>query len=225
MKFLGILRASGLCLLAIGFHSPRGVFCSNLEVNPSNESSSVDVSENSGNLMDSTVESSSASSAPAPKSALVFESSEWDDSMLASTVLFLEEFCEASTVKRFSGVFSEKDFEKLSYICGNISFTLLSITDHFTPKYCPGIVGGKEIDMNMYEDILKPEKMDVYADWLVKNIPQIRQALQDMHRQGMPLTSEQAKTDTKVGPLRYGFVSKNFGWRSMSVCWLSGSTI
>ncbi|KAK1934023.1 hypothetical protein X943_001360, partial [Babesia divergens] len=32
MKLLGILRASGLCLLVTAFHGPRGVFCSNLKV-------------------------------------------------------------------------------------------------------------------------------------------------------------------------------------------------
>ncbi|KAK1940387.1 hypothetical protein X943_003740, partial [Babesia divergens] len=216
MKFLGILRASALFILVSAFHG-QPISCGILNrILSSKKSSTVEVSEISENPKESL---------PSSQSDLVFESSMWDDSQLASAVLFLEEFCEASTVKRFSGVFSEKDFEKLSYICGNISFTLLSITDHFTPKYCPGIVGGKEIDMNMYEDILKPEEMDVYADWLVKNIPQIKKSMVNMHSQGMPLTSEQAKTDTEVGPLRYGFVRKNFGWRSMSVRWLSGSTI
>ncbi|KAK1935877.1 merozoite surface protein 37/41 [Babesia divergens] len=56
MKFLGILRGSALCLLAIGFRGPRGILCSNLEVNPYAESPTVEVSEISENLKDSTVE-------------------------------------------------------------------------------------------------------------------------------------------------------------------------
>ncbi|KAK1940211.1 glycosylphosphatidylinositol-anchored merozoite surface protein [Babesia divergens] len=57
MKFLGILRASALFIFLSAFHGPGGVFCSNLEIDLSNESFTVEVSDVSENLEDSTVES------------------------------------------------------------------------------------------------------------------------------------------------------------------------
>ncbi|KAK1932893.1 secreted antigen 1 [Babesia divergens] len=217
MKFLGILRASALFILLSAFHGSRGVFCSNLEVNPSAESPTVEVPEISENLEDSAVESSSASSAPAPKSDLVFESSEWDDSHLASTVLFLEQFCEGVKAKKFDAHIPDANIMKLSKATYAVSSYLELLTDSLLPRYGPGSVEErKEIPGDLYENALRPEKFKDYSKWIVKNIPNIDKALMNMYNDGLKLSKEQLKTNTEVGPLKYGFVYNGYWW-SMSL--------
>ncbi|KAK1932988.1 secreted antigen 1 [Babesia divergens] len=221
MKFLGILRGSALFILLSAFHGPRGVFCSNLEIDLSNESFTVEVSEDHE---DSTVESSSELSSPAPKSNLVFQSSTWDDSHLASAVFFLEEFCKDLGKDKFKkevcnrgscidGQVS-KEADRVEYfygdakvICSNVAKNLKSLYKYLMPTYGPGNVAErKELPKNLYEDILEPEEFEAYAEWLKMNIPEIWKSLENMHHESLRLTEEQIKTDTSVGPLKYGFV-------------------
>ncbi|KAK1933292.1 hypothetical protein X943_003035 [Babesia divergens] len=70
MKLVGILRASALFILLSAFHGPRGIFSSNLEVNPYTELPIVEVSEICENPEEPPVESQE--SLPVPKSDLVF---------------------------------------------------------------------------------------------------------------------------------------------------------
>ncbi|KAK1935298.1 hypothetical protein X943_002114, partial [Babesia divergens] len=158
--------------------------------------------EISEDLKDSPVESqaiekpsqepSSASSAPAPKSNLVFENSKWDDSMLASSVLFIEEFCQEVKAKKFNEKLSDKKFKGLSKKCANLSSYMGSFIHRFKPTYGPGsVTERKEIPMNFYKDVLKAEDFDVYAKWLVKNIPEIYDSLKHMSMEYFYLTEEQ----------------------------------
>ncbi|KAK1932670.1 hypothetical protein X943_000282 [Babesia divergens] len=215
MKFLGILRASALFILASAFHGPRGIFCSNLEVNPSNESFTVEVSDVSENLEDSTVESSSQESLPSSQSDLVFESSTWDDSMLASSVLFLEEFCSLVNAENFGGnlkvlndVKDNKDAQWLSVkvksLCSNFSSRLESLSANLVPS---------GVTINPYKDALKPEKFNTYAEWLVKNIPGIRESVQKMFNESKKLNKAQLKTETSMGPSKYGFEFVGDKWK------------
>ncbi|KAK1937617.1 secreted antigen 1, partial [Babesia divergens] len=173
---------------------------------------SADVSDIAENLKESTVESSPESS-PVPKSNLVFESSEWDDSHLASSVLFLEEFCRDVNTKKFKGKLSGKALKDLFKICVHVSSTLESVTRSLIPRYGPGSVAGrKEIPRDLYKGILKPEKFDVYAKWLKDNIPGIIESLISMFNESIKLPEEQVNTETSVGPLKYGFVYKSNWW-------------
>ncbi|KAK1939634.1 secreted antigen 1 [Babesia divergens] len=220
MKFLGILRASALCLLVSAFHGSRGTFCSNLEVYPSAESSTVEVPEISENLEDSTVEPSSHESLPSSHSDLVFESSEWHDSHLASSVLFIEEFCRDVISKKFNGKLSEAEYDHVSRACVYLSFKLESVTNHFTPTYGPGSASErKEIDKKIYEGKLKPEDFDVYAIWLEKNIQNIIKSYQKMLEESAKLTEKELKTETSMGPLKYGFVYNGYWWGEI-IYWL-----
>ncbi|KAK1932165.1 secreted antigen 1 [Babesia divergens] len=230
MKFLGILRASALFILLSAFHGQPvscGLFKSNKK---SKKDSNAKVSENlkdspvksqvAENLKDSTVESplvekpsqepSSKSSVPVTKSNLVFENSKWDDSMLASSVLFIEEFCEGVKAEKFGGKVSEG----LSKACVNVSSNLDSLTQHFTPTYGPGRVD--EIPMNFYKDVLKAEDFDVYAKWLVKNIPSAILSFKFMSIEYLYMSEEQIKTATSMGPLRYGFVYTGYDWGELT---------
>ncbi|KAK1936162.1 secreted antigen 3 [Babesia divergens] len=215
MKLLGILRASALCLLAIGFHGPRGVFCSNLKVDPSNESFTVEVSEISENPDDSTVESSSQPSAPATKPGLVFESSTWDDSMLASSVLFINEFCRGIQGDTFKGNTSDANIMELSWPCLSLSSYTKFLSELATVIYGPGAVAGRKIPKNFYEGILEPKDFKVYTKWLRENLPKIWKSYKKMLEESAKLTEEQIKTETSMGPLKYGFVyksSKRWKW-------------
>ncbi|KAK1939105.1 LOW QUALITY PROTEIN: hypothetical protein X943_000997 [Babesia divergens] len=203
MKLLGILRVSALFILLSAFRGPRGVFCSNLKVDPSNESFTVEVSEDHE---DSTVESRaiekpsqehSESSAPAPKSNLVFENSKWDDSMLANALLFIKEFCEDVMAEKFGGKVSEG----LSKACVNVSSYMGSFIHRFKPTYGPGsVTERKEIPMNFYKDVLKAEDFDVYAKWIVKNIPAVLESLGLMSMEYLCMSEKQRETATSMGP-------------------------
>ncbi|KAK1938602.1 hypothetical protein X943_002639 [Babesia divergens] len=111
MKFLGILRGSALFILLSAFHGPGGILCSNLKVNPSTESPTVEVSEISENHEKS---GPASGSLPVAKSNLVFENSKWHGSKLASAVLFLKQFCKEVNTEKFSGKISSKSYEDLS---------------------------------------------------------------------------------------------------------------
>ncbi|KAK1933273.1 secreted antigen 1, partial [Babesia divergens] len=217
MKFLGILRASALFILLSAFHGPRGIFCSNLKVNPSTESSTVEVPEISEKPKESTVESSSELSAPPPKSNLVFESSKWHDSKLASAVLFLKQFCKEVNTEKFSGKISSKSYVDLSRVCSSVYYTLDSVTRSLIPRYGPGSVSKRiETPGDLYENALRPEKFKDYSKWIVKNIQNIIKSYKKMLKESAKLTEEQLKTETSRGPLKYGFVYKG-DWWSMSL--------
>ncbi|KAK1938547.1 secreted antigen 1 [Babesia divergens] len=229
MNALGILRASALCLLVSAFHGPRGVFCSNLKVDPSNESFTVEVHEISENLKESPVESQviekpsqepSKSSAPSSQSDLVFENSEWDDSKLASGVLFIKEFCEDLRKDKFDEHVSNKLLckdenntkeslhRKSAYAhakvnCSPISNHLMMFTKNILPR---------DSSANPYEKALKPEKFKDYSKWIVENIPNIDKALMNMLNESKNLTKDQLKTETLTGPYKYGFEFKSNWW-------------
>ncbi|KAK1937665.1 secreted antigen 1 [Babesia divergens] len=214
MKLLGILRVSALFILLSAFRGPRGVFCSNLKVDPSNESFTVEVSEDHE---DSTVESplvekpsqepSSKSSVPVAKSDLVFESSTWDDSMLASTFLFIKQFCEDVHGDKFKKQIPEDKFKDLSKKCEYVSSYMGSFIHRFKPTYGPGsVTERKEIPMNFYKDVLKAEDFKLYAKWIVKNIPSAILSFKFMSIEYFYLTEEQLNEFSSYGPPKYGFV-------------------
>ncbi|KAK1933441.1 secreted antigen 1 [Babesia divergens] len=202
MKFLGILRASALFILLSAFHGPRGIFCGNLKVNPSTESSTVEVPEISEKPKESTVESSSELSAPPPKSNLVFESSKWHDSKLASAVLFLKQFCRKVKAKQFNGYITGIHYTVMKGICSNMSDHLKGLSKIFLPNDFP---------LNPYKDALEPEKFKDYVGWLKKNIPMIRKSLDRMLQESLLLTKDQWKENISIRPSKYGFVFNNKG--------------
>ncbi|KAK1932770.1 secreted antigen 1 [Babesia divergens] len=166
---------------------------------------------------DSPVESSSKSSAPVTNSNLVFKNSKWDDSMLASTFLFLEEFCKDVKAEKFNEHIPDKKFKDLSKKCRNVSSYVGSFIHRFKPTYGPGSVAErKEIDMDFYKDVLKSEDFDVYAKWLVENIPGIKGSLELMSMEYLRASEKQRETDTKVGPFIYGFVYTGKPWGELS---------
>ncbi|KAK1939721.1 secreted antigen 3 [Babesia divergens] len=155
-------------------------------------------------------ESSSKSSVPAAKSNLVFENATWDDSKLASSVLFMKEFCEGVRKKKFNEHLTHLGFLKIGIACDHLSGLLDFLTKRFPPTYGPGSVAErKEIDMDFYKDVLKAEQFEVYVRWLAENIPVIKGSFKKMLEETKKGTVEKLKTNTSVGPLKYGFVLKD----------------
>ncbi|KAK1933330.1 secreted antigen 1 [Babesia divergens] len=212
MKLLGILRASALCLLTIGFHGPSGVFCSNLEVNPSAESPTVEVSDISENPKDSAVESQESVSASQP--GLVFKNSTWDDSQLASAVLFIKEFCRVVGDDDFMNSVSNSNYGDLSWPCLSLSSYTRFLSDHSRVIYGPGSVAERnEIPRNFYEGKLRPEELEVYVEWLKKNIRATIESLNNMYYESIPLSEQTIENCKSAGPIKYGFVFKSDGWK------------
>ncbi|KAK1937703.1 secreted antigen 1 [Babesia divergens] len=213
MKFLGILRASAICLLVSAFHG-QFVSCGLFNrILSSKKPSNAKVSEISEVSKESTVKS--PPSAPLPQSGLVFENSKWHDSHLASTFLFLEEFCRELRAEKFNEKLSEENYEDLSKKCNDVSSHLYYSSERFYPKYGPGSVDKrKQIDQDFYKHVLKPEKFEVYVEWLVKNIPVVTNSLSKMFNESKELTKAQLKTDTSMGPLKYGFLFIGKKWDS-----------
>ncbi|KAK1939486.1 secreted antigen 3 [Babesia divergens] len=211
MRFWGILRVSGLFILLSAFYG-QPVSCGILNrILSSKKDSNANVSEVSENLEDSTVESQE--SLPVSQSDFVFKNPIWHDSYLASTVLFLEEFCKGVNAKKFNEKLSGKALKDLSKICVHVSKILESVTRNLIPTYGPGSVTERnKIDMNFYKDVLKPEKFDVYAIWLKENIPGIIESLISMFNESIKLPEEQVNTETSLGPLKYGFVFEGKWW-------------
>ncbi|KAK1937586.1 hypothetical protein X943_003106 [Babesia divergens] len=189
MTVLGILRASALFLVISAFYSPSAVFCGNLEVNPYTESPIVEVSDLPDDLKDSNVESSSHASAPASQSALVFESSTWDDSHLASTILFLDELCRDIKADKFSERFSYRSLKNLSWECRYISSYLVQFTRY------PLLNNARE---NPYKDVLRADDFNTYAEWLVKNILGFLDSMVGLHTESTKLSEEQLETDAST---------------------------
>ncbi|KAK1933133.1 secreted antigen 1 [Babesia divergens] len=233
MKFLGILRASGLCLLAIGFHSQFvscGIFKGPKKPKEDSNVKAAEISE------DSTVkypvadkpsqEPSSASSAPAPKSNLVFENSKWDDSMLASSVLFLEEFCRGIQGDTFKGNISDANIMELSWACLSVSSYTKFLSERATVIYGPGSVAErKRIDQNFYEGKLRPEELEVCVEWLKKNIRSTIESLNNMYNESIALSEQEIKNSRLAGPIKYGFVFKSDGWRGFVDNYLNDVTM
>ncbi|KAK1932677.1 secreted antigen 1 [Babesia divergens] len=220
MKLLGILRASALCLLAIGFHG-QPVSCGIFNIlKKAKKDSNAKVSEISENHQESNVESSSQESLPSSQSDLVFESSTWDDSHLASSVLFLDKFCRNVSAKKFKEqVTNKKLYGDIKAVCRGCMVRLNFLSRYFIPKYGPGSVAERnEIPMDLYENALKPEDFDVYVRWLAENIPGIWKSYKQMLEESLKYPSKQLKTDNTAGPLKYGFLYKG-GWWNPIAAW------
>ncbi|KAK1938495.1 secreted antigen 1 [Babesia divergens] len=142
----------------------------------------------------------SESSAPVAKPDLVFENSEWDDSMLASAVLFINEFCEGVKAEKFKEHIPNDIYEDLSKKCRNVSSYVGSFIHRFKPTYGPGAVDErKEIDQDFYKNVLKPEEFEMYVKWLVKNIPEIRVSFRRMSFESFKLSEEQLNEFSSYG--------------------------
>ncbi|KAK1932830.1 secreted antigen 1 [Babesia divergens] len=218
MKLVGILRVTTLCFVATGFYGPSAVSCSNLEVSPSTESPIVDISEISGNPKEST--ENSKEYVISSQSGLVFHSSAWDDSHLATSFLFVREFCKDVSGKKFTEKLSNTRSEELYWACEDATVYVRALMKDLLPRYGPGAVAErKEIPRNIYEDVLKTEEFEVYVKWLVKNVPNITKSYKNMIGGSAKLSEEKLKTETKVGPLKYGFVFIGEGWKQ-TISWV-----
>ncbi|KAK1935265.1 LOW QUALITY PROTEIN: hypothetical protein X943_001413 [Babesia divergens] len=197
-----------------------GLFKSNKK---SKKSSNANQSEISEKPKDSNVEPqvaenpsqepSSKSSAPAPKSALVFENSKWDVSQLANTIAFIKEFCKDVKGGKFDAHIPTGNIKKLDEACSWVSFYV----DSFSWRRVRGL------HENPYEDALKPEKFKDYAEWLVKNLPVIRTSMHNMYNEALSLYEKQLETATSSGPYKYGFVQNDDWWKALLSGWLGGA--
>ncbi|KAK1932773.1 secreted antigen 1 [Babesia divergens] len=223
MKLVGILRVSVSCLLAIGLHGQyaSGAFLSGIL--SFKKSSTANIAESSGNLKESTMESSSEPSVPVPVSGLVFKSSIWHDSYLASTFLFLEEFCRDVISKKFKEQVTNRVlYRDIKAVCRGCVLRLNFLSHYFVPTYGPGSVSKrKELDNNIYKGKLEPEKFDDYIHWLVKNIPAIKKSVMNMNNEVFTHSQTVLRTETSVGPLKYGFAYMGDKWKQLHD-WSSG---
>ncbi|KAK1937632.1 secreted antigen 1 [Babesia divergens] len=197
MKFLGILRASGLCLLF-----------SALQGNP--------VSCGIFNIL----KKANKQPPTGKMSDFVFANPVWHDSELATSFLFLKEFCrQVKAIQLDEKVFAEE----LVDVCGYLGHYLDYSSRRFSPKFGPGSVDRRnEIRKNLYEGKLKvEEKFEDYVQWLLKNIPFIITSYMGMVGESVMLSKEQLEANTDVGPLRFGFVYTGGAFQEM-VNWLPG---
>ncbi|KAK1934826.1 secreted antigen 1 [Babesia divergens] len=197
MNLLGILRASALFILISAFHGQPascGIFSRILS---SKKPSSVDVSEISENPKESAVESSSQESNPSSQSNLVFESSTWDDSKLASAVLFLEQFCRDVRAEKFNVKISDANMKGLLEVCTGILCHVRPLASH---------VPTSSALWNLYKDALKSDKFKDYAEWLVKHLEGIRISVGKLHNETRKYSVNQLKTDKSDVLSKCGFV-------------------
>ncbi|KAK1939098.1 secreted antigen 3 [Babesia divergens] len=179
-----------------------------------------EMQEISEDLKDSPVESQK--SIPSSQSDFVFENSEWDDSMLASAVLFLEEFCKDVKTKKFSGKIPNDIYEDLSKKCEYVSSYVGSFIHYFKPTYGTSrLTERNEIPMDLYEGILKPEDFKDYVKWLKENIQNIIKSFKNMYEESKGLTEKELTKSDSMGPLKYGFVYNGDGWKQ----WIQGMEI
>ncbi|KAK1935943.1 secreted antigen 3 [Babesia divergens] len=192
------------------------------------ESSKVNESDIAENLKESTVEpqvaekpkesiveSSPESSAPVPKSNLVFESSEWDDSMLASAFLFVREFCRDVRGGTFNAHIPAEKIKKLSKACEYVSSYVNSFTHRLKPTYGTA-TERREILESMYENVLKPEDFKLYAEWLVNNMPAIEKSVRQMYEEHVKCSRKQLNEFSSYGPRKYGFVYTGYDWGELT---------
>ncbi|KAK1934056.1 secreted antigen 1 [Babesia divergens] len=219
MRFWGILRVSCLFILVPAFYG-QPVSCSNLKVNPSTEVPNVEVPEISEKPKDSTVEPQVAEDAKisgpapgsAPKSNLVFENATWDVSQLASSNLFIRQFCKDVREAKFDAHIPTEKIKKLDEACLWVNSYLKS----FSWRRVRGL---RE---NPYEDALKPDKFKDYAKWIVENIPEIKKSMHNMYDEALKLSEKQLETATSSGPYKYGFVCNDNWWKILLSGWLGG---
>ncbi|KAK1934033.1 secreted antigen 1, partial [Babesia divergens] len=172
---------------------------------------SADVSDVSEDLKESTVEPQVAEDAkisgPAPgsatKSVFAFENPSWDDSKLASAVLFLQEFCKEVKAEKFNGRFFDKSCKGLSNACSSAYIRLQPFTWNL-------LGDAKE---NPYKDALTPEKLEIYVEWLVDNIPEFMESIISMHNESRKYSEQQLKARAPVVLSKYGFVFRD-GWNA-----------
>lgn len=87
------------------------------------------------------------------------------------------------------------------------------LSHYFTPTYGPGAASeSNEIPKKIYKDALKPEDFEVYAKWLLENLPAIKKSYINMCNDSLKYPSKQLKTDNTVGPFKYGFILKGYWW-------------
>ncbi|KAK1939840.1 secreted antigen 1 [Babesia divergens] len=164
----------------------------------------------------------SQESLPSSQSGLVFQSSKWDDSHLASSLLFLDKFCRNVSAKKFKEqVTNRRLCEDVKAICRDCMLRLKFLSHYFIPTYGPGAVAGRKIHQIFYEGKLKPEKFDDYIHWLVKNIPAIKKSVMNMNNEVFTHSQTVLKTETSVGPLKYGFAYMGDKWKQLHD-WSSG---
>ncbi|KAK1932621.1 hypothetical protein X943_000032 [Babesia divergens] len=216
MRLSRVLRAYAICLLVPAFygqHVSCGLFKS---TEKSKKPSTVGASDVTENLKETV---------PSSYSELVYKNSEWNDSMLASTVLFIEEFCKDVKAEKFNGKISSKSYDGLSWACLYVSYNLEDFVEFLMPTHGPGSLDERnKIPRNLYENNLKPEELEVYVEWLKKNIPEIKKSYNAMFLTCVKLTKEEHKTEAAAELSKYGFVFVGASWTAILPRWSSMNT-
>ncbi|KAK1937214.1 secreted antigen 1 [Babesia divergens] len=146
---------------------------------------------------------------------MFFLGSTWHDSNLANATLFLERFCQDIKEGKFKANFSDESLDRLLSICKKVSFHLVLLSSFIWPMYNPRIseLGAPLVgSLGLYKDALKPENLEKYADWLVKNIPHIMASIQQMHAESVDWCWSGFYNSKTAGPFKYGFVFKDRHW-------------
>ncbi|KAK1933450.1 secreted antigen 1 [Babesia divergens] len=120
----------------------------------------------------------------------------------------MKEFCKDVRNTKFKEqVTNRRLYVDVKAVCRDCMLRLKFLSHYFIPTYGPGAFSERiEIPKKFYKDALKPEDFEVYVKWIVGNLPKIWKSYKQMLAESLDMTTEQLKTDTKVGPLKYGFV-------------------
>ncbi|KAK1936114.1 variant erythrocyte surface antigen-1, beta subunit, partial [Babesia divergens] len=135
------------------------------------------------------------------QSNLVFESSKWDDSHLASSIFFLREFCLEVMGETFAENTSKTNYDDLCETCWKVNYNVEPLTRTIEPS---------NFSFNPYIDALKPEKFNDYAKWLVKNIPEMEKSYKEMLKKSAEISGQQFEANAPAVISKYGFVINEY---------------
>ncbi|KAK1937647.1 hypothetical protein X943_003626 [Babesia divergens] len=184
MDVLRILNMMGLCSLAFLFNG-REVSCGIFGTKTASKKSPKKVEE------------------PTPLKLL---QKDFVDSSLASSILFLEEFCLKTQTRMFKDKLKDERFKGIKNVCTRIHLNAGYLTQSLLVPVGAEALGRRS---------LQADKFDDYTSWLGKNLPGIMKALHNMADGILPLTKEQVKDASANGLASYGFSYKKGTWRDM----------
>lgn len=142
-------------------------------------------------------------------------SSNWHNSNLASALLFLDVFCQ----DYMGGKFKYKVFgapnEQMLPICDSLSLNVVLLSSYLWPLYNPRMTDHGESlvgSLALYKDALKADMFDHYVDWLIQNIPPVKDSIIQMHQESADWYWSEMYNCKTSGPFKYGFVFKDRHW-------------
>ncbi|KAK1444615.1 hypothetical protein BgAZ_105210 [Babesia gibsoni] len=134
---------------------------------------------------------------------LLFLTSRWDHSMLASATMLLHIFCRNATeneacIKFFKSIYKEEKFEAFQDTCCSVVENL----EHIYDVICPMISGtSRSTDIN-----ISSEAMYLYVVWLKRNLKNVIVSLRKLKKDSRKWSEVNLRNALTSGPAKYGFL-------------------